>query len=515
MTRFERLAASFDAPPVAKLPLPSRAPVSRALKALLLDVIERERPDVIAEIGAFEAGFARDMTVRYPGTRVIAFEASPVAYEHHRSALAEAEVDYRHLAIGANDGTITIHVPTRVRGREMPAVNRMASLNALAIPDSATEAHAVPVRTLDGVLGTHGGTVALWIDVEGAVKGVIDGAPRTLERTSIVLCELESVALWEGQALADNVMARLREAGLVPAARDCERPHQFNALFLRDDVAARSETALAAFERRARAFVDGVDDGPTPHAAPTRDTPSAPAGADRVATRSEFRGVLAGDDARSVEAAKVDIRRATLASYERPTLNPTHNGHCIDMIAASLVELRDRREGPIDYLEIGTFMGASMVTVGTLLHALGAAGRLVSIDPYFEEGYRETPPGGAGTGLKMSTPETMRRAMEYYRAAGLSVEVVRETGARALFDLAAGEARFAFVYIDGKHEQFAPMSDLALALRVLKPGGHVMLDDVNWPDVRPLYDLCRRHLTLVTEGFDKACFRVDDPIRVL
>lgn len=109
----------------------------------------------------------------------------------------------------------------------------------------------------------------------------------------------------------------------------------------------------------------------------------------------------------------------------------------------------------------------------------------------------------------------MQLAQTYYERMEIEVEVRRTTSEQALFEMVNAGEKFHFIYVDGKHEQLAPMQDVALALRCLRPNGRLMLDDVNWPDVRPIYDLCVRHLDLRSEGFDKACFRVADPVGVL
>lgn len=236
----------------------------------------------------------------------------------------------------------------------------------------------------------------------------------------------------------------------------------------------------------------------------------------RVALQNEFSTAVPEAYRETVETLRPALRQAAMDVYGRPTLNTMHSIQCTNMVAAIISELKDEfSEVPIDYLEIGSFQGASMTTIGSLINRLARPGRLVSVDPYFDEGYVETPPGGVRVGRKMSTPATMQLAQSYYQRTGIDVEVRRMTSEKALFQMVNSAERFHFIYIDGKHEQLAPMQDVALALRCLQPGGRLMLDDVNWPDVRPIYDLCVRHLDLRIEGFEKACFRVADPVGVL
>lgn len=249
MDTYDRLSALFETPDVHSLSYFQRMPISRLLKDLLDQVIHHERPGTIVEIGAFEADFSRRMTQSFPGARVIAFEANPIVHANFWPELSGANVDYRHAAIGARNGEATIHVPTRICGNDMPALSRMGSLNELSVPNSEMDTLTVPIRRLDDELGDMDGAAALWIDVEGAVPDVLDGAETTLRRTQIVLCELESIGMWKGQTLADSLVERFRTAGLTPVARDCEKRNQFNALFLAENARRRAESSLLAFEQ--------------------------------------------------------------------------------------------------------------------------------------------------------------------------------------------------------------------------------------------------------------------------
>lgn len=154
--------------------------------------------------------------------------------------------------------------------------------------------------------------------------------------------------------------------------------------------------------------------------------------------------------------------------------------------------------GKVDFLEIGSFEGVSLVTVASILRNQTKLGRICSVDPYYPHGYLETPPSQA-TSHKMSTSETMRRTFDLYRAFGLKVEHLRLTSQQALLKLANSGAHFDLIFVDGIHEGLWPFIDAAYSLSLLRDGGLLCLDDIEWPDVRPVAEMLERHCDVVTK----------------
>lgn len=149
----------------------------------------------------------------------------------------------------------------------------------------------------------------------------------------------------------------------------------------------------------------------------------------------------------------------------------------------------------VDYLEIGAFEGVSLLTVASLLRSQNKLGDIVAVDPYFPDGYFESPPGRQ-TLWKRSTPTTMANAERLFKAAQIRVDIVREVSAVALSQLLHAGRQFDMIFVDGNHETLNPMIDTSLAILLLKQGGLLCLDDINWVDVKPVAAICSAHMTL-------------------
>ena len=214
-----------------------RRKITDRLDALFDQLTLAARPTTVVEVGAFEAAYSQRMRKALPDAEVLAFEANPRVAEKFIDQVNSTGVVYRHLAIGRETGTATIHIPEVIAGTDMPYANRMGSLNVVGTRDSRTVPVEVPITTLDAAVPLQPlERVVLWIDVEGAVDQVLSGAAAVLEATEVMVCEMETSPIWTGQVLAGELRQRLEAAGFVMIARDCQKSFQYNAILARREV---------------------------------------------------------------------------------------------------------------------------------------------------------------------------------------------------------------------------------------------------------------------------------------
>jgi FkbM family methyltransferase len=259
-----RLEATFGMDGASRLTRDQRAGVTSLLEAALDDVIDIVAPGMFLEVGAFDAAFSRRMKARYPDATCIALEANPRVFERFRAEVQVTGVDYVHVAAAAGSGKVGFFIPEVIAGHAQPHVSRMGSLNQISAKNSAMTEVTVPALAIDELLGNAtDNRLCMWMDVEGAIDKVLDGAVRILQRTALIYCEIEERQIWEDQPLASDVIARLEAAGFILAARDFQTPVQFNALLIRADQlgADRILARLAAFaevaDEKVRAMVAG------------------------------------------------------------------------------------------------------------------------------------------------------------------------------------------------------------------------------------------------------------------
>src|SRR5262249_4401305 len=159
----------------------------------------------------------------------------------------------------------------------------------------------------------------------------------------------------------------------------------------------------------------------------------------------------------------------------------------------------------------GSANGISMALIGMLIKNrwLGKP-RLVSVDPYFPEGFVEGARGPGESEIHVSIGKAAKaRARALYARCGMEVELIDRTSIEALTGLISAGDHFDLIYIDGSHEGLQPMIDFGLCVPLLKANGVIMLDDyLQWPDVTPVKVLCDLHLTKIAESLKIAAYVV-------
>lgn len=199
--------------------------------------------DLFVEVGAHRAEASQRARATLPAARIVAFEANPYNFEEF--SLSEPfnrlAIDYRHLAVTRQSGEVTFHLRTRSHGEGMDRVTGNSSLLPRVDPDTEYELISVPAVSLDDHFRDSAGRAALWMDVEGASRDVLLGAEDLLERTDLVLIEVEEKAMWEGQWRSLDIIEHFLARSFVPLTRDAEYNQQYNIIFVRDSFYERPE----------------------------------------------------------------------------------------------------------------------------------------------------------------------------------------------------------------------------------------------------------------------------------
>jgi FkbM family methyltransferase len=205
-------------------------------------------PAVVLEIGAHEAAFSRWAREALPRARVQAFEANPHVHERYAAEVSAEGVDYLHLAIGPHTGEIELNLPLEIAGETRTLDSHMASLEVhRQTGDSVTV--TVPSARLDDQVSLTGEERAVaWVDVEGANEAVLRSGPAVLDRLDALHIEVERRPTWEGQWLDTDVAHHLAGHGLVPVARDLQKPQQYNVVYVRAELVHRSAVMRRAAE---------------------------------------------------------------------------------------------------------------------------------------------------------------------------------------------------------------------------------------------------------------------------
>ena len=211
MTRIEKLFQIASEPYWLAALLSTRVAASAEHR----DALQGLACACVVDIGANKGQFALLARRLFPSARIVAFEPLPGPAAVFRRVFAkDARVTLHACAAGERAGTVSMHVSARDDSSSLLSIGREQTRIFPGTQEAGRA--AVEVHRLDDVINPEEITAPalLKLDVQGYELPALRGCEAILDRFQYVYCECSFVALYEGQALADEVIVWLRERGL-------------------------------------------------------------------------------------------------------------------------------------------------------------------------------------------------------------------------------------------------------------------------------------------------------------
>ena len=202
----------------------------------------------VIDVGSHKGQFALFAHEQFAGSALICVEPLEAEGKLLRRVVGDAATIIP-VAAGAHAARMDLHVARASDSSSLLPITP----NCTAAFDGAEEIETVPVdvRPLDEVIAADGieRPALLKIDVQGGERGVLRGAPRLLQVIDEAYIECSFVELYEGQALADEIVLHMHEhglrlTGLYGVVRDGSgRTLQADLLFSRQVIRGRAAPA--------------------------------------------------------------------------------------------------------------------------------------------------------------------------------------------------------------------------------------------------------------------------------
>lgn len=168
----------------------------------------------VVDIGANVGQFSLFCRGTFPAAVVFAFEPLPQAASRFRLLFAEdAKVTLFESAVGPAEGTATLHLSKR---RDSSSLLPIGARQAQVFPGTEEDAQLeIAVAPLDRALSAErlAAPALLKLDVQGFELEALQGSESLLTHFDAIYVECSYVELYEGQALADRVIAFLADRG--------------------------------------------------------------------------------------------------------------------------------------------------------------------------------------------------------------------------------------------------------------------------------------------------------------
>ena len=140
------------------------------------------------------------------------------------------------------------------------------------------------------------------------------------------------------------------------------------------------------------------------------------------------------------------------------------------------INVNSYKDKQINYLEIGTFYGANIISVAHT-YGLYKDSKLYCIDPW--EDYEEYPE------YKKEQSTIYNAFINNIKNSGVKDKIIINRGYSNLEIPKFQDEFFDIIYIDGNHEPEYVLEDAVLSFRKLKKNGIMIFDDYGWggPDL--------------------------------
>jgi FkbM family methyltransferase len=175
--------------------------------------LDRFGVDLVLDVGANTGQYAQELrSYGYRG-RIISFEPLPDAYALlARAAASDPLWEVRNVAVGAAPGRLPMHVSANSVSSSLLTVTK-ASRDAA--PESRASASVeVDVITLaDTLVANAAARIFLKIDTQGYEWPVLQGCGEALAHALLLDVEMSLQAMYEGQALFEQVDRHIVEQG--------------------------------------------------------------------------------------------------------------------------------------------------------------------------------------------------------------------------------------------------------------------------------------------------------------
>jgi FkbM family methyltransferase len=170
------------------------------------------RPDVVFDVGVDQG--TPFLYHAFPDARFALIDPRAESRVALRGPDAPRNATFFETALGAQPGTLTLHIPHSEKGELGAMASFLTRTDPLAARFTSLAPRDVPVTTLDRIAADMPGRVGLKIDTEGFEDEVLQGAAKTLERTDFVILELSLTQRFSRIAPPSHIITRLAAASL-------------------------------------------------------------------------------------------------------------------------------------------------------------------------------------------------------------------------------------------------------------------------------------------------------------
>ena len=205
---------------------------ARLLEEIFYEICTEANILQFVECGAYDAFASRKFKSRFSDIKAIAFEANPHVYGNFINLMQASGVKYVNKAVSNKVGTQELIIKSK-------DTKSWSSEGYLSFDDEENpNLEKIDIKTttldLEMVNSLSELPTALWIDIEGSNKVLIEGAESFLKSNliEVILIETQVDLVWKWDFDPFELCQELSLYGFEPIARDCPGHWGCNIIFV-------------------------------------------------------------------------------------------------------------------------------------------------------------------------------------------------------------------------------------------------------------------------------------------
>lgn len=199
------------------------------------------RPGIIIDAGAANGYISRLFASSFPNSDVYCFEPIQTTFDELLCNVKDCQrIHPSHRGLGAVNQTLVINKAVRITSSSLYGIQSNIKDSYLAENIKKMDEEEVQISTLDSLALKDGPIHVFKLDVQGYELEVLKGGAKALERTSIVLLEMQNHSIYQGAPLYFTLDQYLREKNftlynIVPSIRKNMKLYEWDAIYLNNE----------------------------------------------------------------------------------------------------------------------------------------------------------------------------------------------------------------------------------------------------------------------------------------
>lgn len=216
---------------------------SHILKSVeLINYFKLDRKNLIVDVGGFDGETSKMFALSLSEATILSFEPIKSNYDKILNNVNEIKnIQVYNFGLGSYQKNAIINKTANISSSSLVTVESEIENEFFSEKLKVTDKEEITIKTLDEVVGSNQWVNILKIDVQGYEMEVLLGAEQTLNKTNIILVEMQNHNFYKGAPQYNEIDAFLLSKGFIlfdilPALRKEGKLYEWDAIYVKNSL---------------------------------------------------------------------------------------------------------------------------------------------------------------------------------------------------------------------------------------------------------------------------------------